>query len=186
MREHLVGFCLLLTFGACGERRAAPVTDRIRSIPYEAQRRVSRAELGLLWPLKPGTGTIGCLSGAIVFRTGGIDYALNDLAKSRGFVAIDRIWESRSEGPPSNPLKRITQDRRKQIFAELRACEKTRPESSLHVSVCKQRLRQSTPLSEDDLRQIESEGVERLWPPQAPARKSTEPLLALGLKLCQP
>jgi len=115
-----------------------------------------------------------------VFRTQGIDYALNDAARSRGIRPIDPIWEDRSEGWPSNPLKRIPQDTRKRVYAEFAACQ----ESQNSLSACRDRVRVSAQLTDAELEQIIAEGVERRWPPQKPNRKSLDPLLAVGAKLC--
>ena len=118
-------FCVVVHAGCSSGQGSSPNFDAIPNIPPEAQRYVSRSELGLLWPLEIGQGTIGCVSGAVVSAIQGVDYALNDAARSRGYRPIDPIWEDRTEGWPSNPLKRISQDMRKRIYAELAACQKS-------------------------------------------------------------
>jgi hypothetical protein len=176
---------LILIAGGCiGERDSSALLDPIPDIPRSAQRRVSRGQLGLQWPFKVGQGTIGCASGAMVFRSQGINYALNDAAKSRGFSPVDPIWEFRSEGWPSNPLKRIPQDLRKKIFTDFVACKKALTQGSSEEP-CKQRARRFVDLTDAELSQIEAEGIERRWPPESPNRKSLDPLLKMGAQLCQ-
>jgi hypothetical protein len=87
------------------------------------------------------------------------------------------MWEDRTEGWPSNPLKRIPQDTRKRIYAEIAACDKA-------PSTCKEGIRVRAKLTESELDQVIAEGVERRWPPQKPNRKSLDPLLNVGTKLC--
>ena len=177
-QARMLLLCLLGSTGCSGGQGSSPSLDLIPGIPAEVQRYVSRSELGLLWPLEIGQGTIGCLSGAIVFRGQGIDYALNDAARSRGFRPIDPIWEDRTEGWPSNPLKRISQDMRKRIYAELAACQKAKGT----VSACRERVRVKAQLTDAEVDQIFAEGVERRWPPLKPNRKSLDPLLNVGTR----
>ena len=174
--------CFVVSTGCSSDQGSSPSQESIAGVPPEAQRYVSRSELGVLWPLEIGQGTIGCVSGAIVFRGQGIDYALNDAARSRGFRPIDPIWEDRTEGWPSNPLKRIAQDMRKRIYAELAACQKAQDA----VSACKERVRLRAQLTDAELEQVIAEGVERRWPPLKPNRKSLDPLLNVGTRLCPP
>jgi hypothetical protein len=175
--------CSVVSTGCSSDQSSSSTSlDPIPGIPTEAQRYVSRSELGLLWPLEIGQGTIGCVSGAIVFRGQGINYALNDAARSRGFRPIDSIWEDRTEGWPSNPLKRIAQDMRKRIYAELATCQKAQDS----VSACKERVRVRAQLTEAELEQVIAEGVERRWPPLKPNRKSLDPLLNVCTGLCPP
>lgn len=174
----------ILIAGGCGAERdlSAPL-DPIPDLPRSAQRKVSRGELGLQWPFEVGQGTIGCAAGAVVFRSQGIDYALNDAAKSLGFRPVEPIWEFRTEGWPSNPLKRIPQDQRKKIFTDFVACKKDLT-PGFSEDPCKQRARQFVNLTDAELQQIEAEGIERRWPPQSPNRKSLDPLLKMAAQLC--
>jgi uncharacterized protein DUF2511 len=174
---------ILLTLSCgCGERRSSSIAEPIPDIPGNHQRTVSRGEFGWQWPFSVGTGTLGCSSGAVVFRAGGTTYAVNDAAKSRGFAPIEAIRLVGSSGPPRNPLKRLTQDQRMRIFAESAACERKTSTESVQ---CKQALREGRAISEADLTQIEEEGRERRWPPLSPTPISINPLADAGLKLCQ-
>ena len=171
----------LLAAGCNGQKARSSSVDYVSGIAIDAQKEVVRRELGLQWPLEVGKGTLACESGAVFFRSGGIDYAVNDSAKARGVRPIDPIWEFRSEGWPSNPLKRITQDTRRRIFSELLACERT---ASSDVLRCKEHVRRSAGLSESELQQVQAEGIERRWPPLSANRKNIEPLIKIGLRLC--
>ena len=172
-------FCVLALSSACSSGGARTIADPIPDIPRNQQRTIDRSELGLSWPLSVGTGTLGCSSGAVVFRAGGVNYALNDAARSRSLAAVDPIWQFQSSGPPSNPLKGVNQDQRMRVFSESAACDR-----GADASICKQRLRATARLSEADLKQIEAEGVERRWPPLERPRIRIDPLVAAGLKLC--
>lgn len=180
MTQRAAGLCLLLFFAACGQSRPQRIADPIPGIPDNQQRTVSRSEFRWDWPFTVGTGTLGCASGAVVFRTEGTNYAVNDAAKARGFPTVEPIRQIQGSGPPSDPLKGVTQDQRMQIFAASRACE-----SDADTGRCKQQLRAARTLSEIELSQIEAEGKERLWPPLLPKRIGLDPLIAAGLKLCQ-
>ena len=112
-----------LAAAACGP--GANLADPIPEIPRAQQRTIDRSELRWQWPFTVGTGTLGCVDGAIVFRSTGTSYALNDLARSRGFASNESIRQIGASGPPSNPLSRLTQADRERIFAESIACERS-------------------------------------------------------------
>lgn len=64
---------------------------------------VSAAKLGDQWPLTVTEGYVECLPGeAAVFHTGNKTYALNGLAKGRGYTAINPIWKA-SPNPTFGP-----------------------------------------------------------------------------------
>lgn len=174
------GLILLVLSTACGEGRSQRISDPIPDVPANQQRRVARVEFGWKWPLRVGVGTLGCISDAVVLRAGGVTYALNEAATSRGFASLDPIWATQSSGP-RDPLKRLTQDQRMRIFAEASACEKANPTDP---GGCKQRILETHRLSEQELKQIEAEGRERSWPPLPPMRRSVAPLVDAGLTLC--
>lgn len=172
------GLVLLVLFIACGGSRSQRIADPISDVPANQQRSVARSEFGWKWPLSVGFGTLGCISDAVVFRAGGVTYALNEAASSRGFAPLDPIWATQSTGP-RDPLKRLTQDQRMRLFAEASACEKAKA-----VDRCKQRILETHALSEQELKQIDAEGRERTWPPLAPMRRSVASLVDAGLTLC--
>ena len=174
------GLILLVLSAACGESRSQRIADPIPDVPANQQRTIARAEIGWKWPLSVGVGTLGCISDAVVFRAGGVTYALNEAATSRGFAPLDPIWATQSSGP-RDPLKRLTQDQRMRIFAEASACEKANPTDP---GRCQQRIMETHRLSEQELKQIEAEGRERTWPPLSPMRRSVALLVDAGLTLC--
>jgi uncharacterized protein DUF2511 len=185
MRQRAFALVLLAFLGACGQNQPESIADPIPDTPENQQRTVGRSEFRWQWPFTVGTGTLGCTSGAVVFRTAGVSYALNDAARSRGFASIEPIRQIGSSGPPRDPLARLPQDQRMQIFAQSAACARKFADNSVETNRCKQRLRESRSLSEADLTQIEAEGLERLWRPLSPKPIGMDPLIDAGLKLCQ-
>jgi hypothetical protein len=169
----------------CGESRPETISDPIPEIPRDRQRTLDRREFRWQWPFTVGTGTLGCSTGAVVFRAAGRSYAVNDAAKSQGFASIEPIRQIGSAGPPRNPLKSLPQDQRMRLFTESAACERKFGDTSAETARCKQLLRESRGISEADLAQIEAEGRERLWRPLSPKPISMDPLVDAGLKLCQ-
>jgi len=169
---------LLLILAACGGQPTQHrVADPIAGIPENQQRTVGRNDFPRRWPFTVGTGTLGCVDGAVVFHVSDITYALNDAAASRGFGSAEPIRLTQHRAP-SNPLSRLTQERRMQIFTASGGCADS-------VS-CKQRLREVHAISGAELQQIEAEGLERNWPPLPPKHVPLDPLLAAGRQLCPP
>jgi hypothetical protein len=169
-------FLLLLTLAACGGQSVQQrVADPIAGIPENQQRTVARTDFPRRWPLTVGSGTLGCVEGAIVFRASDVTYALNDAAASRGFANAEPIRLTQHRAP-TNPLARLTQERRMQVFKELRTCGDS--------SACSQRLREVHAISGSELQQIAAEGVERSWAPLAPNRVPLDALIDAGRQLC--
>jgi uncharacterized protein DUF2511 len=173
---------LLVFVGGCNSR-AQNITDPIPDIPVNQQRTATRSEFRWQWPFTVGAGTLGCASGAVVFRTGGVGYALNDAAAAKGFASATPLQVTVSSAP-QNPLARVRQDTRMQIFAQAVACNSGARESLAAASDCRRRLRDTHGLSDDELKQIEAEGAERRWHPLLPEYKTLAPLVEAGLKLC--
>jgi hypothetical protein len=119
----------------------------------------------------------------VVFRTGDRTYALNDAAMAKGFASVKPL-QVVVEPPPRNPLARVKQETRMQIFARAAACGETGSERAVAAGACRQRLRDAHGLSDDELKQIEAEGTERRWRPLSPEYRSLAPLVEAGLKLC--
>lgn len=154
------------------------VTDPIPDVPATQQRVTSRGEFPDLWPFIPGSGTIGCVSNAVAFRAQGVTYALNDAARARGYVSVDPIVVTRSAGP-TNPLGRLRQDERMQVFAASEVCKSRADRSS-----CRRELAGAHHLSDDELAQIDAEGRERSWPPLTAPKMSLDAVVRAGLALC--
>jgi hypothetical protein len=178
LSKMLILLASVVACGACDSRFAEPIPE----IPGNQQRTVDRTSFGWHWPLTVGTGTLGCTSGAVIFRAGGVNYAVNEAARSGGFASIDPIRALASSGPPSDPLDRLPQNRRQEIFRDAARCEESIDDDS--VAACKERVRQTNQLSATELKQIEMEGDERLWPPRARQPMKLDPLIDAGLKLC--
>jgi len=174
---------VVLVVTACDTSRRQTPEDSIPGLQAGSQRRITRADLGWQWPLQVGRGTLGCDSGAIVFRTAGVTYAVNPAATARGFASIDPIRLTEQGALPSNPLSRLPQDERMLVFARAASCNGADgPEVSVR---CRQRLRERHGLTQPELDQIEYEGRERRWPPLSSDYKSLEPLIGAAAKLCQ-
>lgn len=184
MRLHPASAGLLALLCACGGGSSArQITDPIPDVPSTQQRAVSRHDFGWYWPLAAGAGTLGCSSGAVVFRAAGVTYALNDAAKARRYADVTSIHNAASSAP-TNPLKRLRQDDRMRIFADAAACPEPRSMQAERGDACAQRLLTTYRISDPELRQIQAEGQERRWPPLTPSRVDLKPLVDAGLELC--
>lgn len=173
------GCALILVFLAGCRQNPSPVADPIAEIPINQQRTLNRSEFRYKWPFTVGIGTLGCDSSAFVFRSNGVNYALNEAARARGFAPVDPIRRVQGSGPPSNPLPRLKQEQRMEIFAAAVGCDK-----DADPALCRKRLRATHTLSDADWDQIVAEGRERVWPPLSPPMMSLDPLLDAGKKLC--
>ena len=183
---HRLCLSLACVLGVSSCRDATPSrpVELIADVPAAQQRVVDRSELLEDWPLSARTGTLGCVSGAVVFRTGNVSYALNDPARARGFGAPEAIRVPAISGPPTNPLPRVPQDTRMAIFEHATRCDSTNSTSPANAAACRRRLRQSHGLSEADLKQIDAEGAERFWSPLVRPLMTLDPLVDMGMKLC--
>lgn len=64
---------------------------------------VSAADFGENWPLTVEEGILRCEPpGAVVFSTGGKDYAVNGMAATQGYDDIDPIWADGEVTPKEN------------------------------------------------------------------------------------
>jgi hypothetical protein len=164
----------------CGEsvnRQADEIQDPIPDVPLSQQLTIMRRAVDQEWPLTVGKGTLGCDSGAVVFRAGGTTYAVNDTARARGFAPIGPIHAPAPSPPPTNPLKSRTQGERMQIFAELHKCGA--------VTDCALFVGAKFRLTPAELRLVGSEGNERSWPPLEQQKANLQPLIDRGMKLCR-
>lgn len=171
---------------ACGRGGPAPIADPIPDLPLTQQRAVERTDFDHQWPFSVGKGTLGCAAGALLFRHEGKTYALDEAAESRGFARLDPIWRYQGSGWPKNPLTRLEQRKREEIFAVAMACGDgpLSAEREVETLACRQRLRQVSEITDAELTQIEAEGRERFWRPLAQPRASLDPLRAAGRALC--
>lgn len=170
IRAALAAF-LGLTAGCASEAVRDPIPD----IPAAQQRTTTRSEFDWRWPFSVGVGTLGCQSGAVVFRHRGANYALNPAAAERGYGSPQSITMLEPSRLPSNPLSRLKQEDRMQIFAAASRCG---------PDPCRERLREARALTAAELKQIEDEGQERKWPPLPRRPRDLGPLVQAGLKLC--
>jgi hypothetical protein len=177
----VTGFAAL---AGCG-REAPAVADPVEGVPLTQQRNIDRHEIGFRWPFTPGVGTIACDGGALFFRTAGTTYALSKGAGTRGYADVDAIRRVQGSGPPSDPVSRLTQELRMQLFARLSACAAPpgTPEAR-GVDECKARIRERGGLSESEQTRIEAEGVERNWPPLQPVLMKLDAVTDAARQLC--
>src|SRR5688572_25242683 len=82
---------LMLHVGACSDSGPQTVQDPIVEIPTDQQRTITRSDLPGQWPFTVGRGTLGCKAQAVMFRTDGRTYALNDAATVSGFASVEPI-----------------------------------------------------------------------------------------------
>lgn len=112
---------LVIMLGACGGPSGAP---SVKQVPGQkarsntvTRRAVSRAEFGEKWPLTVEAGEIECIDGHwVVFHHEGVGYALNGLARSRGYASIDPIWKDDPATESKVNINPLTQ-------AALKLCE---------------------------------------------------------------
>jgi hypothetical protein len=181
-RARLLLTVTLAATAATGCRDTRPtVDDPMPGVPLTQQRTISHSDLGHEWPFTVGTGTIVCDAGALSFRGGGATYALSQGAGTRGLANVNAIRQRQGSGPPSDPVKGITQDVRMKIFAEASACGAAADAVS---RACKVRVRERYRLAESDLARIEAEGAERYWPPLERPFMSLEPVITRARQLC--
>ena len=170
----LVGAAALLA--ACGSSER--VHDPIDGIPIAQQETISRTRLGFVWPLSAGTGMLACADdGAILFRSGGVIYAVS--GSRAGAADITPLRLAEPSPPPSNPVKRLTQNVRMDAFASLERCP-----AHDDTNTCLPRVGEQFGLSSDEVRLIDAEGQERRWPPLTRGLMSLEPLVTRGRALC--
>jgi hypothetical protein len=175
---------IVLSQAGCS-RSNQVVSDPVPGVPPAQQRTITRAELGYQWPFTVGVGTVACDGGALAFRAGGTTYALGRGAGTRGFANVDAIRVVQGSGPPSDPVRRLTQDVRMQVFAQASACGNAADdEGSRRVSECRARVRERSRASDSELTRIEAEGVERNWPPLEPVLVSLDAVIAAAGQLC--
>jgi hypothetical protein len=153
----------------------------VPGVALSRQRTVSRAQFGFHWPLSVGVGTLACDErGAILFRTQSVTYDLN--GTRTGAEAIEPLRVFEPSPPPSNPLKRMTQNRRMEAFESVLGCG-----SGDRIDErCRSTILARFGLSADEWALIDVEGRERHWPPLPRDLMSLEPLLAAGRALCAP
>jgi hypothetical protein len=146
-----------------GCSRPPEVTDPIEGVPLRQQQTITRNEIGYKWPFDMGAGTIACDAGALFFRAAGTTYTLSRGAGTRAHPNVDAIRRVQGGGPPSDPVSRLTQDMRMQVFARLSACDAapTGAAAPPGGAECKARIQTQSSLSESELTRIEAEGVER-------------------------
>jgi hypothetical protein len=162
---------------ACGSRDR--VSDPIDGVSLARQRTISRAQLGFRWPLVPGTGTLACADdGVILFRASGVTYIVQGERAGAADVSPLRLPEP--SPPPSNPLKRLTQNVRMDAFASLERCR-----SQADADRCLRSVQERFALSPDEVRLIEHEGQERRWPPLPRGLMPLDALVQAGRALCQ-
>jgi hypothetical protein len=174
----------VMCLAACRSDAPPRPVELIPGIPPAQQRALGRSDLLEDWPFSVQSGTLGCMSGAVVFRTGDATYALNDPARARGLAAAEPIRVRAASRWPTNPLRGVPQDTRMAIFAQAKRCESPSGESPTNAADCKKRVRQSHGLSEEDLKQIEAEGAERFWGAAVRPLMTLDPVVDMGLKLC--
>lgn len=178
LRPRLLSCAALMVVGACD--RAGTIRDPIENIPISRQRTISRSDLGFRWPLSVGAGTLACDdTEAIVFRNQGITYLLR--GQRAGTHDIQAVRMPEPAAPPSNPLKRLKQAEREEMFRQVSQCDS----QAANEAGCRRAAVQRFGLSDAEWDQIDVEGHERRWPPLSRGWMSLDPLIAAGRALCQ-
>ena len=183
MPRTIPGLALALVATSCGGSNTAlnPIPD----VPPNQQRTITHTDFRTTWPFTMATGTLGCVSDAVVFHAAGVTYAVNDAARARQFADIAPITVPRPSAPPTNPLKGVTQEVRMAIYAAAARCDQSAPSDRSAAESCKSRVRAQHALDSTQLAQIEAEGVERMWSPNVRKPASLDPIVEAGLKMCR-
>jgi len=58
---------------------------------------VTEQEWGSKWPFTVSSGRLECKGQAVIFHANGQSYAVNGVAKQRGYASIDSIWREDPE-----------------------------------------------------------------------------------------
>lgn len=164
------------------------------------QREVTRQEFGERWPFTVERGTLSCENSAVVFSVSGRSYAVNGTAKGRGYTAIEPIWRANPLKVSFEPIARLSESLRQEIFGAFVECEDTSAreaeKSTADVvqqiererkltAACKARVRSRYKLSSAEEQQINREGLAKSWPPLSPSRVNIGPIIDAGLRLCR-
>lgn len=164
------------------------------------QREVTRQEFGEQWPFTVERGTLSCESSAVVFSVDGRSYAMNGTARGRGYAAIDPIWRENPLKVAFEPVNRLSESLRREIFAAFVECEdasaKEAEKSTADVvqqierertltAACKARVRSRYKLTSAEEQQVNEEGLAKSWPPLSPTRVNIGPMIDAGLQLCR-
>ena len=177
MGHRYISFAMVALLSACSS--SVHLADPIDGIPQARQETISRARLGFRWPLSPGTGTLACAEdGAILFRTGGVIYAVS--GRRPGAADITPIRVQEPSALPTNPVKRLKQNERADAFASLMRCDTTNGTDTPCVRAVMARFA----LSSQEAKLIEAEGRERQWPPLVRHLMPLDPLVERGRALC--
>lgn len=84
---------ILLVLSALVLLSACSVQGVDQSGTAESTTNVTASDFGEAWPLTVSSGTIRYRKPSVVtFSHGGVEYALNGMATSRGYAAIEPIW----------------------------------------------------------------------------------------------
>lgn len=93
IREYGVALAVLLTV-------LLPSCGSVDTTGEAEGSRVNEADYGGDWPFTVSSGRLRCESGsAVVFATGGNEYAVNGAASSQGYPDIDPIWRDNPDIP---------------------------------------------------------------------------------------
>ena len=178
MRPRVIWLVALALNVSCAASGIGSPGGAAEALPKN-EREIDRSEFRFQWPFTKGTGTLACDSGAVVIRTAGVTYGLNEEAAKRGFPSVTPIL-SQQTIQPTNPLRRLPQDDRERVFMSAVRCDK-----ATDAEGCRSRLADQYRLTTAELDQVLAEGRERHWPPLEPSRMSVAPIVEAGLKLCR-
>ena len=165
------------------------------------ERLISRVDYGEDWPFTVEEGVLSCNLSEVVFTAGGVSYGINGSAMGSGnYAEVEAIWRLAPLGAPAEPLTTVPEAERRQLFADIAACEDSATEDAIRrfptdvvaqideegrlADSCKESLRAEAALTEDELDQISIEGVLLNWPPMTPTRMSIGQIIQDGLTLC--
>ena len=199
----MFGGLVLLTAGA-GNDPVTPSTEPARTTALQLasnERLISRVDYGEDWPFTVEDGVLSCDLSAVVFTTGGVSYGVNGRASGvGGYAELAPIWREDPFPIPDEILTTIPEAKRRQLFADIVACEDNANEAAEALSVdltaqydeasrlsnsCKEALREGAGLTEDEFDLVSTEGLLLSWPPLTPTRINVGQIIQDGLALCE-
>jgi len=107
--------------GCSAQPKAVP--DPIEGFPVDQQQTIVRAAVEKSWPLTVGRGTLGCQSGAVVFRFNGVSCTLIVSARHRITQAELRLIRDEGNERSWPPLERGKADLKPLVDRGLKLCK---------------------------------------------------------------
>ena len=166
--------------------------------------RITHQDVGDDWPLTVDSGVLMCENGAVTFHVDGKDYAVNGFARSLNLGDdIRPIWKTDLSylREPENPVNRIDEPDRHNIFQTLDDCNKSASKKAREryptdfdrqidmdrtgQQGCERSTENDFELEPGELDRILDEGFGLGWEPFPLPKITISPLIDIGMELCE-